>query len=155
MAKILSLPQMDVDTVLERPEVIDPPVGSTGPRIWEGKHYKAVLRLIANNPYHAVCRREVHAALEKVGIDKSVTAAKVLLSMVEFNIVSLRAYSMMSQDIPREAFLKVQWGEEMIDDVVTMPSPAHLAAVLQLETMFQKQDDEAERNCAQAVKGDG
>ncbi|KAG7673557.1 hypothetical protein KSW81_006758 [Nannochloris sp. 'desiccata'] len=135
VAKTLSKPRMEVAEALEFPELIPPPVGSDGPRIWEAEHYKAVLRLIAANPYHAVRRNEVHAALEKVGdIPKNATAAEVLLSMVEFNAVSLRPYSMMAEDIPREAFSKEEWGVEEEGNVVTMPSPAHLAAVLLLET---------------------
>ncbi|KAG7669701.1 hypothetical protein KSW81_007849 [Nannochloris sp. 'desiccata'] len=152
--EILSGPQMAVTKALEYPELIDPPIGSAGPRIWEGKHYKAVLRLIAASPYHAVRRKEVHAALENVGILENVTAAQVLLSMVEFNVLSLRPYSKMAKDLPREAFFKDAWGIEEQDNVVTMPSPAHLAAVLILEIKFQKQD-EAERNHAQAAKGKG
>ncbi|KAH7619102.1 hypothetical protein NADE_005949 [Nannochloris sp. 'desiccata'] len=152
--EILSGPQMAVTKALEYPELIDPPIGSAGPRIWEGKHYKAVLRLIAASPYHAVRRKEVHAALENVGILENVTAAQVLLSMVEFNVLSLRPYSKMAKDLPREAFFKDAWGIEEQDNVVTMPSPAHLAAVLILEIKFQKQD-QAERNHAQAAKGKG
>ena len=130
---------------LEYPELIDPPIGSTGPRLWGGKHYKAVLRLIAANPYHAVRRKEVHAALEKLDIKavENVTAAQVLLSMVEFNVLCLRPYFKMAEDIPREAFFKKEWGVDVEDNVVTMPSPAHLAAALLVETMFQKQDEAA------------
>ncbi|KAH7622167.1 hypothetical protein NADE_004757 [Nannochloris sp. 'desiccata'] len=154
VAKTLSKPRMEVAEALEFPELIPPPVGSDGPRIWEAEHYKAVLRLIAANPYHAVRRNEVHAALEKVGdIPKNATAAEVLLSMVEFNAVSLRPYSMMAEDIPREAFSKEEWGVEEEGNVVTMPSPAHLAAVLLLETKFQKQD-EAEGKSARAEEFD-
>ncbi|KAG7670933.1 hypothetical protein KSW81_004363 [Nannochloris sp. 'desiccata'] len=153
VAKILSRPQKAVTKALKRPELIRPPVGSDGPRIWEAKHYRAVLRLIAANPYHAVRQEDAEAALQDVGgIPKSVTAAKVLESMVEFNVVSLRSYSEMAEDIPREAFFKEEWGVEEQDNVVTMPSPAHLAAVLLLETKFQKQD-EAEGKRASAAEG--
>ena len=130
MNHVLSEPQEDVGRALKRPETIAPPTGSSGPRIWEAKHYKSVLRLIAVNPYHAVRRKEVHAALDKVGAAENVSAAQVLLSMVEFNVLSLRPYSDMAKDIPREAFFKKVWGVEEKDSVVTMPSPAHLAAVL-------------------------
>jgi hypothetical protein len=149
----LSKPQMAVTKALEFPELIRPPVGSDGPRIWEAKHYKAVLRLIASNPYHAVRRKEVRAALDKVGLPENVTAAQVLVSMVEFNVLTLRPYSEMAKDIPREAFFKEVWGVEEEDSVVTMPSPAHLAAVLKLEARFQK-EDEAKRNLAQAEEID-
>ncbi len=149
MAETLSAPQKDVDTALESPEIIPPPTDSSAPRSWQSEHYKAVLRLIAANPYHAVRRKVVYAALEKVGIPEDVTAAHVLLSMVEYNVVSLRPYSDMAQDIPREAFFKQVWGVEEKDSVVTMPSPAHLAAVLKLEARFQKEDE------SQAVEGKG
>ena len=158
VAKTLLKPQMDVVEALEFPELIDPPIGSTGPRIWEGKHYKTVLRLIAANPYHAVRRNEVHAALdkvdkrnvvqvllswvlEKVGMRtvENVTAAQVLLSMVEFNVLALRPYSMMAKDIPREAFFKKVGRKEKQDNVVTMPSAAHLAAVLELDVELEEE----------------
>jgi hypothetical protein len=149
VAETLSKPKAEVNKALEFPELIRPPVGSDGPRIWERNHYKTVLRLIATNPYHAVCRKEVHAALEKEGIPQNATAAQVLLSMVEFNVVSLRPYSDMAKDIPREAFFKEVWGIEEEDSVVTMPSPAHLAACLLLEKKFQKEDE------SQAAEGKG
>ena len=139
LAKTLLKPQMDVVEALEFPELIDPPIGSTGPRIWEGKHYKTVLRLIAANPYHAVRRNEVHAALKDVGIAGNITAAQVLKSMVEFNVLALRPYSKMAQDIPREAFFKKVGRKEKPDNVVSMPSPAHLAAVLELDVELQEE----------------
>ncbi len=152
MRKILSEPQKDVTTALERPELIEPPVGSTGPRIWEQKHYKTVLRLIAAQPYHAVRQKDAEAALEKVdkkdvvqkvlnmvGIKtENFTAAQVLLSMVEYNVVSLRPYSEMAKDLPRQAVFKEVWGIEEEDSVVTMPSPAHLAAVLELDVELEE-----------------
>ncbi|KAG7672245.1 hypothetical protein NADE_000081 [Nannochloris sp. 'desiccata'] len=141
--EILSGPQMAVTKALEYPELFDPPVGSTGPRIWEGKHYKAVLRLIAASPYHAVRRKEVHAALENVGFPENVTAAKVLLSMVEFNVLSLRPYSEMAKDIPREAFFTQVGRKEKQDNVVTMPSPAHCAAVLELDVELEEESTSA------------
>ncbi|KAG7667052.1 hypothetical protein KSW81_000795 [Nannochloris sp. 'desiccata'] len=141
VAETLSEPQKDVATALERPRRIPPPTDSSAPRSWESEHYKAVLRLIAANPYHAVRQEDAEAALRGVGIDKNVTADEVLLSMVEYNVVSLRPYSDMARDIPREAFFKMEWGVEDEEDVVTMPSPAHLAAALLLETKFQKQDE--------------
>jgi hypothetical protein len=140
--KLLPEPRYGITTALERPELIPPPTESTGPRIWDAKHYKAALRLIAANPYHAVRQKDAEAALKKVGIDKNPTAAEVVQSMVEYNVLSLRPYSNMAQDIPKEAFFKEEWGVEKRDSVVTMPSPAHLAAVLELEEKFQKQDVE-------------
>lgn len=157
MAKTLRKPKADVNKALESPELIDPPVGSTGPRIWESKHYKAVLRLIAASPYHAVRRKEVYAVLEKVGIAERVTAAQVLLSMVEFNVLSLRPYSDMAQDIPREAFFKKAGGKEKEDSVVTMPSPAHLAAVLELDVELEEKPKEKrkKKKIGQASQGKG
>jgi hypothetical protein len=137
VAKTLASPQKAVTKALEFPELIRPPLGSDGPRIWERKHYKAVLRLIATNPYHAVCRKEVHAALDKVGIPENVTAARVLESMVEFNVVSLRPYSDMAHDIPREAFLRKMEAKRRKTVWLTMPSPAHLAAVLELDVELE------------------
>ena len=82
MRKILSEPQKGVATALERPRRIPPPSDSSVPRIWESKHYKAVLRLIAANPYHAVRQEDAEAALKDEGIPENVTADEVLLSLV-------------------------------------------------------------------------
>ena len=153
MNDILSEPQKGVAKALKRPETLSPPIGSTGPRIWEAKHYKEVLRLIAASPYHAVRREDAEAALGKVGTGENVSAAQVLLSMIEFNVLSLRPYSDMAKDIPREAFFKEVWGVEEEDDVVTMPSAAHLAAVLIVEAKFQKEDQESKSSQAAESKG--
>ncbi|KAH7615674.1 hypothetical protein NADE_007528 [Nannochloris sp. 'desiccata'] len=142
VAKVLLKPSMAVTKALEYPELIDPPVGSGGPRLWEAKHYKSVLRLIAASPYYAVRRKEVHAALKD--IPENVTAAQVLLSMVEFNVLSLRPYTEMAKDIPREAFFKKVGRKEKQDNVVTMPSPAHLAAVLELDVELEEEQEELE-----------
>ena len=139
----MSEPQKGVATALERPEIIPPPTDSSAPRSWESKHYKSVLRLIAANPYHAVRQEDAEAALRGVGMDKNVTGAQVLLSMVEYNVVSLRPYSDMAKDIPREAFFRMEWGVEEEKDVVTMPSPAHLAAVLELDVELEEKQEES------------
>ena len=163
VAKTLLKPQLEVAEALKRPELIDPPIGSTGPRIWEAKHYNAVLRLIATNPYHAVRQNDAEAALdkvekrnvvqvllswvlEKVGMRtvENVTAAQVLLSMVEFNVLALRPYSMMAKDIPREAFFKKVGRKEKLDNVVTMPWPEHLAAVFELDVELEDEGTSAQ-----------
>ncbi|KAG7667027.1 hypothetical protein KSW81_000773 [Nannochloris sp. 'desiccata'] len=149
VVKTLLKPQMEVAEALERPETIDPPVGSDGSRLWEAKHYKAVLRLIAANPYHAVRQKDAEAALKDVG--ENVTAAQVLLSMVGFNVLSLRPYTEMAKDIPREAFFKKGRRKEKQDNVVTMPSPAHLAAVLELDVELE--EEQGEIKSEQAVEG--
>ncbi len=139
----MSEPQKDVTTALERPRRIPPPTDSSGPRIWESEHYKAVLRLIAANPYHAVRQKDAEATLRGVGIPENVTADEVLLSMVEYNVVTLRPYSKMARDIPREAFFKQVGKKEKEDSVVTMPSPAHLAAVLELDVELEERPEES------------
>ena len=151
VAQILSEPQMDVNKALKRPESIPRPTDSSGPRIWEAKHYKAVLRLIAVSPYHAVRQEDAEDALRAVGIPENATAAEVLLSMVEFNVLSLRPYSAMAQDIPKEAFYKKVGSKEKKDSVVTLRSAAHLAAVLDLDVELE--EDEAKHN--RAVDGMG
>ena len=98
-----------------------------GPRVRESRHYRAVLRLIVN-PYHDFRQEDAEAALMAVGMNENVSADKVLLSMVEYNVLSLRAYSNMAKDIPREAFFRVIGRKEKGDGGVNMPSPAHLAA---------------------------
>ena len=121
VARVLLKPSMAVTKALEYPEVIDP------------------------SPYYAVRRKEVHAALKDVGdIPENVTAAQVLLSMVKFNVLSLRPYTEMAKDIPREAFFKKVGRKEKQDNMVTMPSPAHLAAVLELDVELEEEQDELE-----------
>lgn len=151
MAETLSEPQKDVATALECPEIIPPPTDSSASRSWESEHYKAVLRLIAANPYHAVRKEDAVAALKDEGIPENVTGAQVLLSMVEYNVVSLRPYSDMAQDIPKEAFFKQVGKKEKENDVVTMPSPAHLAAVLELDVELEEKQEESKT--AQDTKG--
>ena len=61
--------------------------------------------------------------------------------MVEVGILYLRPYSDMAKDIPREAFFKDVWGASEVDEVVTMPSPAHLAAVLELDVELENKPE--------------
>ena len=62
------------------------------------------------------------------------TGMKVLNSMIEYNVLSVRPYSDMAKDIPREVFFRTVEGEEGIeeqeDSVVMMPSRAHLLFAL-------------------------
>ncbi|KAH7622331.1 putative ATP-binding protein [Nannochloris sp. 'desiccata'] len=110
-------------------------------RLWTSEDYQLAVGLIANAaPYYSVPQIVIAAELEKderlfkqgrgdiAGID-------VLLSMIEYNVLSVRPYSGMAKDIPREVFFRMVKGEEGIveekkDSVVVMPSPAHLFAAL-------------------------
>ena len=60
------------------------------------------------------------------------TGAEALLSMVEYNLLALRSYSQIANDLPERLFCK-NAGDTGADlDLVTMPTAAHLAAVLEL-----------------------
>jgi hypothetical protein len=59
----------------------------------------------------------------------------------------------MAKDIPREAFFKILGLKEKEDSVVTMASPAHLAAVLELDAELEEKQEENKR--AQVLKSKG
>ena len=93
----------------------------SSPPAWTTEQFKAVLRLIATTPYHAVRQRELKQALGSSG-----TAA--LKSMVEYNLLAVRTASPLAHDLPLEVYVKD--GEE--DAVVTMQSPGALYVVLRM-----------------------
>lgn len=100
--------------------------------LWTAEHYRAVLRLIASSEYHAVRKNDVWKALEKECSKEGLKPSQVLLSMVEYNLFSLRPYSKLAKDIPRDAFGPNEVVDAKLDDVVTMPSPAFLWAAKEL-----------------------
>ena len=121
-------------------ETFSKSVGSEAP-LWTSEDYQIAVGLIADAaPYYAVPQMVVWAELEKDGrLSKQgrggVTGVKVLNSMIEYNVLSVRPYSDMAKDIPREVFFRMVKGENGIkeekkDSVVVMPSPAHLFAAL-------------------------
>ena len=111
------------------------------PRLWTSEDYRiAVGAITAAAPYYAawislvVDELEKDERLAKQGRG-GVSGIQVLLSMVEYDVLSIRQYSDMARDIPREALYKMVEGrngtkEEDKDSVVIMPTPAHLCAAL-------------------------
>ena len=57
----------------------------------------------------------------------------------------------MAHDITKEAFFKQVGKKEKENDLVTMPSPAHLAAVLELDVELEEKQEESKT--AQDAKG--
>ena len=114
-------------------------VGSEA-RLWTSEDYQIAVSLIADAaPYYAVPQIVMAAELERDGrLSKQgrggVDGLQVLLSMIEYNVLSVRPYSDMAKDIPREVFFRMvkrkKGSREVKDSVVVMPSPAHLFAAL-------------------------
>lgn len=91
--------------------------------------YRTAVGLIANSPYHAVQKVILQAELEKGDRLKEFgrTGADIVEFMIEENVLSLRPYSKLAKDIPREAFVwEIGNGLKIRTSVVVMPSPAHL-----------------------------
>ncbi len=84
--------------------------------LWTGAQWKMVLEKIITAPHHAVLASEVKEALgngdEKLG-------SKILLSMLKYNLLTLRPYSRLARDLPEEVY-----GEKKAP-VVTLHSAAH------------------------------
>ena len=116
-------------------------VGSEA-RLWTSEDYQIAVGLIADAaPYYAVPQIVMAAELEKDGrLSKQgrggVDGLQVLLSMIEYNVLSVRPYSDMAKDIPREVFFRMvkrENGSRVVkDSVVVMPSPAHLFEALKM-----------------------
>ena len=111
-------------------------VGSEA-RLWTSEDYQIAVGLIADAaPYYAVPQLVMAAELQKDGrlLRRGVTGIKVLYSMIEYNVLSVRPYSGMARDIPREVFFRMIEGDEGLveakDSLVVMPFPAHLFAAL-------------------------
>ena len=93
--------------------------GSRSPSAWTKEDYKTVLREIAlaKEQKHAVSFKKLR---DKVGED-------ALLSMVEWNLVSLRRKSEWAKDLPETLFADLNDTK-----LVMMPSPAELYFVLKM-----------------------
>jgi hypothetical protein len=93
--------------------------GSRSPAAWTEEDYKTVLRkiAIAKEQKHAVSFKKLR---DKVGVE-------ALLSMVEWNLVSLRRKSTWAKDLPETVFIDLKDTK-----LVTMPSPAELYFVLKM-----------------------
>ena len=116
------------DIILNGPKALVPPIGA-GPALWTADHYKAVVPLIVESAHHAVPRKKAVAALEglpKELMPEGVNASKILLSMVEWNVLNTRPYFKLAKDIPRQAFGPEDVEKDDLGRVVTMPSSAHL-----------------------------
>ena len=80
-----------------------------------------MLRLVARAPHHALLADKVEAALGEDG-------SQVLLSLVQHNLLALRPRSRLARDLPPEVF-----EGELGARVVTMPSPAELLHVVEMD----------------------
>ena len=92
------------------------------PPLWSKDEWETALHCITTAPHHAVLRSEMEKALGTLLIDGEITGAEVLLSMVKYNLLTVRPYSTLARDLPREVY-----GEDK-GEVVTLPSPAHVSA---------------------------
>ena len=120
------------DIILNGPKALVSPIGA-GPALWTADHYKAVVPLIVESAHHAVPRKKAVAALEglpKELMPEGVNASKILLSMVEWNVLNTRPYFELAKDIPRQAFGPEAVADRKLDRVITMPSAAHLVAAI-------------------------
>ena len=116
------------DIILNGPKALVSPIGA-GPALWTADHYKAVVPLIVESDYNAVPMKKAAAALEglpKELMPEGVNASKILLSMVEWNVLNTRPYFKLAKDIPRQAFGPEDVEKDDLGRVVTMPSSAHL-----------------------------
>ncbi len=116
------------DIIRNGPDALVPPIGA-GPALWTAEHYKAVVPLIVESEYHALPMKKAAAALEglpKELMPEGVNASKILLSMVEWNVLNTRPYFKLAKDIPRQAFGPEDVEKDDLDGVITMPSSAHL-----------------------------
>ena len=140
MESVGSASETGVDSAWLYAETFPKGVGDEA-RLWTSEDYQIAVGLISEAaPYYAVPRKVMAAELEKDGrLSKQgrggVTGVKVLNSMIEYNVLSVRPYSDMAKDIPREVFFRMVKGDEGVveeekDSVVVMPSPAHLFAAL-------------------------
>jgi hypothetical protein len=109
--------------------------------------YRAALRCVARAPHRAVRRSAMIEALNLDGSPRGDEAAKAALrSLVEYSLLALRLFSSWARDLPEEVY-----GEEP-EAVVTMPGPAPLRHVLNMERRGQL---EAAAAAAAAAGGDG
>lgn len=136
------------DIILNGPDGVVTPIGA-GPALWTADHYKAVVPLIVKSDYYAVPVQKAVAALNCLPVQvmpKGVSAHKILLSMVEWNVLNMRPYFELAKDIPKQAFCPEGEKPEAVPDyrlgrVITMPSAAHLVAVtdwVQAENKLKK-----------------
>lgn len=129
IADILIEPDAAFNTTLIAPDTLYPPPG-VGPALWTADHYKAVVRLIVESEYGAVNERIATAALKDIPLPEGVEASpsKVLLSMVEWNVLSMRSYFKLAKDVPRQAFGADEVPRQHLGSVVRMPSTPHFVA---------------------------
>ena len=113
-----------------RPSVI--PKHEVAP-LWTKEQWKLVLECISAAPHHAVLRSKVVTELNKQRSwwpwQKKVSGETVLLSMEQYNLLTVRPPSFLARDIPEEAYKSMYGGKE---EVVTMRLPGHAAAAKDL-----------------------
>ena len=110
---------------------------------WNKGQWEKVLQRLLTAPSHAVLFRELAAELGDGDVGET-----ALMSMVEFNLLTLRPASKLAHDLPQEVFVvkKEVALEEQTEkvvkqkgEVVTLPSPAHVyAAKLHIAKLRKK-----------------
>ncbi len=90
---------------------------------WAEDQWETVLESIVTAPHHAVLRDDLSRDLGKVDDD---IGDEIILSLVKYNLLTLRPYSTLARDLPREVY----GGHKK--EVVTLPSPGHVWAAKQL-----------------------
>ena len=89
------------------------------PPLWTAEQWEMVLERITTATHHAVLREELAKDLGKGDI---ASGNKILLSMVEYNLLALRPYFSLARDLPKEVYGKKQ------EEVVTLVLPSDLWA---------------------------
>ncbi|KAG7667017.1 hypothetical protein KSW81_000765 [Nannochloris sp. 'desiccata'] len=87
--------------------------------LWTKEQWKMVLERITTAPHHAVLVSELEKDLGDGDVEKG---SEILLSMVKYNLLVLRPWSVLARDLPREVYGKKK------TPVVTLPLPAHVWA---------------------------
>ena len=85
--------------------------------MWTADDYRAVLRAVAQSTHGAVPVSELEISLGDGGDAK-------LNSMLKLNYLLRRSHDLLARDIPADAFVV----DDALEDVMTLPSTAHLVA---------------------------
>ena len=122
------------------PSVI--PVLDVAP-LWTAYQWKMVLGRITAAPYYAVIMSELEEELEESMDDaqkaRGLSGYQILYSMMEYNLLALCPYDSLSHDLPKDVHGK------LLEEVVTLPLPAHVwAAKALLREMDKGKQDRKE-----------
>jgi hypothetical protein len=87
--------------------------------LWTAQQWRMVLERITTAPHHAVPGSEIEKEL--AGKGSIGQGANILLSMEKYNLLALRP-STLTRDLPVKVY------GDYVEDVVTLPLPAHVCA---------------------------